>query len=179
MRTDRQLCRWYVCSSQNSQLSYYFCITAYSYLLTLLIYTPWNCMASSKLRSGLPLDRQTKEVISNVHDFCTIEKDNIIRTCEPCGTYCLVHPTKVIQRVAQLTGVSERTVSRIVQEKKQGQSGAITQEDCKTATSSGALNAIDDLWLSAETVQCLVSIVGFARDRKLGINKWFSGSRST
>ena len=42
--------------------------------------------------------------------------------------------------MAQLTGVSERTVNRIVQEKKQGQ----VQSPRKTATRSGVLNTIND-----------------------------------
>ena len=136
-------------------------------------------MALSKLRSGLPLDRQTKEVISNAHDFCTIEKDNILRTCEPCGTYCLVHPTKVIQRVAQLTGVSERTVNRIVQEKKQGQ----VQSPKKTSTRSGVLNTIDDfdicairrivhnMYISGENVKLEVLLAKVQEDLNLFISK--------
>ena len=60
--------------------------------------------------------------------------------CKPFGTYCLVRPTKVTQRVAQLTGVSEKTVNRIVKEKKQGQ----VQSPKKTATRSGVLNTIND-----------------------------------
>ena len=78
--------------------------------------------------------------------------------CESCGAYCLVRPTKVIKRVSQLTGVLERTVNRIVQEKKQG----LVQSPKKTATHSRVLNAIDDFEFQhlCDTEDCNMYISG-------------------
>ena len=102
-------------------------------------------MALSKLRAGVPLERQTKEVISNVHDFCTVEKSNISLIGEENGSFCTIHPSQVLERVAHMTGVSKRTVARVVQAKKQGQ----VQSPKKAKTRVGVLSAIDDFDICA------------------------------
>ena len=76
-------------------------------------------MSFSKLKCT-PLDRQTKEVVFNVFEYCREEKIGIALTGESCGSYCVVHPNKVYKRVTGMTGVSERTVRNIVKERETG-----------------------------------------------------------
>ena len=80
-----------------------------------------------------------------MHSFCIVERNNIIPTGEECGSYCTVHPKQVVQRVAQMTGVSKRTVDRIVHEKKEGQ----VQSPKKATTRTGKLSSIDDFDICA------------------------------
>lgn len=76
-------------------------------------------MALSKLK-GTPIDRQSKEIIFNVFQYCGEEKRNIAVTEENAGSYCMVHPSRLYERVSRMTGVSERTIRNIVKEKDSG-----------------------------------------------------------
>ena len=76
-------------------------------------------MALSKLK-GTPIDRQSKEIIFNVFQYCGKEKRNIAMTEENAGSYCMVHPSRLYERVSRMTGVSERTIRNIVKEKDSG-----------------------------------------------------------
>ena len=96
-------------------------------------------MSFSKLKCS-PIDRQTKEVIFNVFEFCSKEKSNMALTGEPCGSYCLVHPNKVYERVNLMTGVSERTVRNIMKEKEVGE----FKSPMKSAPRTGVVQKIDD-----------------------------------
>ena len=96
-------------------------------------------MSLSKLKFT-PINRQSKEIIVNVFEYCTEEKCSIAMTGEDAGAYCMVHPKKVYERVTRMTGVSERTVRNIVKEKDSGE----LKSPKKSAPRTGAVKMVDD-----------------------------------
>ena len=98
-----------------------------------------SCVKMSKLKCT-PIERQTKEVICNVFEYCAEEKANIAITGEKCGSYCETDPTKVYERVTRMTGVSERTIRNIVKEKEGGE----FRSPKKSVSRTGVLNKVDD-----------------------------------
>ena len=76
-------------------------------------------MALSK-HSGGHNNKRCKEIICNITEFCIEEREHLMTIGEDGDSCSLVPPAQVMKRVSLMTGVSERTVSRIMQEKRTG-----------------------------------------------------------
>lgn len=103
-------------------------------------------MSQSKLASGRPITDQAREIVFNVLQYCQEERDH--QKCVPlgCGDHgFLVPPSLVHRRVSCLTGVSQRTVSRIASEGKEGGFKTPT----KRATWKGIVEDVDTFTIAA------------------------------
>ena len=96
-------------------------------------------MTLSKIKCT-PIERQSKEVIFNVFEYCTEEKLSLAVTGENCGAYCMVHPNKVYERVTRMTGVPDRTVRNIVKEKGRGE----FKSPIKSVPRTGVVDRVDN-----------------------------------
>ena len=72
---------------------------------------------SSKLSKGVSLSSQSRQIMNNVYEFCCEERDlqkvSQSSTTDPQAQF-LIPLTQIHRRVSRLTGVSERSVTRIV-----------------------------------------------------------------
>ena len=78
-------------------------------------------MALSLLKKGVPIDRQSKEIIQNLYEYCVKEKESFMLNQEEGGEFCIVSPLRVTHLVAAMTGVSISTVERVIKETREGE----------------------------------------------------------
>ena len=103
---------------------------------------------SSKLSKGVSLSSQSRQIVNNVYEFCCEERDlqkvSQSSTADPQAQF-LIPPTQIHRRVSHLTGVSERSVTRIVSQRSEGP----PMSPVKRSTWQGKVSAVDDFDIAA------------------------------
>ena len=108
---------------------------------------------SSKLSKGVSLSSQWRQIMNNVYEFCCEERDlqkvSQSSTADPQAQF-LIPLTQIHRRVSHLTGVSERSVTRIVSQRSEGPPEGPPMSPVKRSTWQGKVSAVDDFDIADE-----------------------------
>ena len=96
--------------------------------------------------------------MNNVYDFCCEERDlqkvSQSSTADPQAQF-LIPLTQIHRRVSHLTGVSERSVTRIVSQRSEGPPEGLPMSPVKRSTwqghGQGKVSAVDDFDIADES----------------------------
>ena len=102
---------------------------------------------SSKLSKGVSLSSQSRQIMNNVYELCCEERDlqkvSQSSTTDPQARF-LIPLTQINRRVSHLTGVSERSITRIVSQRSEGPPEGPPISPVKRSTWQCKVSAVDD-----------------------------------